>query len=148
MRATMAPEERRQQLALEERLASQGRLGLRTAQFGGAPEQFAMAQAQEEARNRAMLGAMQQAQAEQAQQATLGQQYLGAGYVPQAQMLSALAPGQTAAAAQQQAQLYGTGLFGEATASGIDALLGSALGQANLLGSAGTGLLAGLFGRD
>ena len=56
MRATMAPEERRQQLALEERLASQGRLGLRTAQFGGAPEQFAMAQAQEEARNRAAVG--------------------------------------------------------------------------------------------
>jgi hypothetical protein len=148
MRATMSPEEERQRLALEQRLASQGRLGVRTAQFGGAPEQFALAQAQEEARNRAMLGAMQQAQAEQAQQAALGQQYLGAGYVPQAQMLYALAPGQTAAAAQQQAQLYGTGLFGEATASGIDALLGSALGQANLLGAAGTGLLAGLFGRD
>lgn len=145
MRAAMAPEERRQQLALEERLASQGRLGLRTAQFGGAPEQFAMAQAQEEARNRAMLGAMQQAQAEQAQQATLGQQYLGASYLPQAQLLSALTPGQTAAAQQQQAQLYGTGLFGEATASGIDALLASSLGQANLIGSAGTGLLSGLF---
>jgi hypothetical protein len=42
--------------------------------------------------------------------------------------------------------LYGTGLFGEATASGIDALLASALGQANLMGEAGTGLLSGLFG--
>ena len=145
MRATMAPEERRQQLALEERLASQGRLGLRTAQFGGAPEQFAIAQAQEEARNRAMLGAMQQAQAEQRQQAALGQQYLAGSYLPQAQLLSALTPGQTAAAQQQQAQLYGTGLFGEATASGIDALLASSLGQANLIGSAGTGLLSGLF---
>ena len=146
MRATMSPEEQRQRLALEERLASQGRLGLRTAQFGGAPEQFALAQAQEEARNRAMLGAMQQARQEQAQQAALGQQYLGASYLPQQQMLAAFQPGQTAAAQQQQAQLYGTGLFGESTASGIDALLASGLGQANLMGEAGTGLLSGLFG--
>lgn len=146
MRATMSPEEERQRLALEERLAGQGRLGVRTAQFGGAPEQFALAQAQEEARNRAMLGAMQQAQAEQAQQAALGQQYLMGSYLPQQQMLAALSPGQTAAAQAQQAQLYGTGLFGEATASGIDALLASGLGQANLMGEAGTGLLSGLFG--
>ena len=145
MRATMRPEEERQSLGLEERLASQGRLGLRTAQFGGAPEQFALAQAQEEARNRAMLGAMQQAQAEQRQQAALGQQYLLGSYMPQQQMLAALSPGQTAAAQQQQAQLYGTRLFGEATASGIDALLASGLGQANLIGEAGTGLLSGLF---
>ena len=146
MRAAMSPEEERQRLALEERLAAQGRLGVQTAQFGGAPEQFALAQAQEEARNRAMLGAMQQAQAEQAQQATLGGQFLGSSYLPQQMLLQALTPGQTAAAQQQQAQLYGTGLFGEATASGIDALLGAGLGQANLMGAAGTGLLSGLFG--
>jgi hypothetical protein len=145
MRSAMSPEEERQRLALEERLASQGRLGVRTAQFGGAPEQFALAQAQEEARNRAMLGAMGQAQREQAQQAALGQQYLMGSYMPQQQMLAALSPGQTAAAAQQQAQLYGTRLFGEATASGIDSLLASGLGQANLIGQAGTGLLSGLF---
>ena len=195
MRAAQRPEEERQRLATEERLASQGRLGLRTAQFGGAPEQFALAQAQEEARNRAMLGAMQQAQAEQRQQAGLGAQYaglgtslagqqqglqaaqqaralqalqagqglmsgrlgleqqaqqlgmgaLGASYLPQQMLLQGLAPGQTAAAQAQQAQLYGTGLFGEATASGIDALLGAGLGQANLMGAAGTGLLSGLF---
>lgn len=171
IRAAQRPEEERQRLATEERLAAQGRLGLRTAQFGGAPEQFALAQAQEEAQNRAMLSAMQQAQAEQAQQAQIGSQFaglgselmsrrlglqqqgqqlgmgaLGASYLPQAQLLAAIAPGQTAAGAAQQAQLYGTGLFGEATASGIDALLGAGLGQANLMGAAGTGLLSGLFG--
>jgi hypothetical protein len=107
-----------------------------------------MERAQQQTMAQARLGAAQQARQEQAGLAALGQQYLGAGYIPQAQMLSALQPGQTAAAAQQQAQLYGTGLFGEATASGIDALLGSALGQANLFGAAGTGLLGGLFGRD
>jgi len=195
MRAAQRPEEERQRLATEERLAAQGRLGLRTAQYGGAPEQFALAQAQEESRNRAMLGAMQQAQAEQRQQAGLGAQYaglgtslagqqqglqaaqqaralqalqagqglmsgrlgleqqaqqlgmgaLGASYLPQQMLLQGLTPGQTAAAQAQQAQLYGTGLFGEATASGIDALLGAGLGQANLMGAAGTGLLSGLF---
>lgn len=144
----LAPEQRAQQLGLEERLASQGRLGVRTAEFGGTPEALAMQKAQAQQLAQARLGAAQQARQEQMGLAQLGQQYLGAGYVPQAQLLGALTPGQTAAAQAQQAQLYGTGLFGEATASGIDALLGSALGQANLLGAAGTGLLAGLFGRD
>ena len=146
MRSAMAPGEERQRLALEERLAAQGRLGTSSAAYGGGtPEQLALFTAQEEARNRAMLGAMGQAQREQAQQAALGQQYLMGSYMPQQQMLSALSPGLTSAAQQQQAQLYGTRLFGEATASGIDALLASGLGQANLIGQAGTGLLSGLF---
>lgn len=105
IRATQRPEEERQRLALEERLAQQGRLGVRTAMFGGTPEQLAMSQAQTEAQNRAMLGAMQQAQAEQQQQAGLGEQYTGLGSslaaqrqtlgaAQQAQALEALAGGQ------------------------------------------------------
>lgn len=198
MRAAQRPGEERQALGLEERLAAQGRLGVRTAQYGGTPEQLAMAKAQEEAKNQAMLGAMGQAQAEQAQQAALGAQYAGLGtglagqaqglsaaqqaqalqamqagqgflggsqalqagqqqlgmgalagaYLPQQQLIAALSPGQTAAASGQQAQLYGAGLFGEAMASGIDVLLGSALGQANLAGSLGGGLLGGALGGD
>jgi hypothetical protein len=140
----LAPEQRAQQLGLEERLAAQGRLGVRTAEFGGTPEALAMQKAQAQQLSQARLGAAQQARQEQMGLAQLGQQYLGAGYIPQAQLLSALTPGQTAAAQAQQAQLYGTGLFGEATASGIDALLGSALGQANLMGTVGAGLLSGV----
>ena len=79
IRATQLAEEERQRLALEERLASQGRLGVRTAMFGGTPEQLALAQAQEEAQNRAALAAMSQAQAEQKQQAVLGTQFAGLG---------------------------------------------------------------------
>ena len=142
MRATMTPEEQRQRLALEERLAAQGRLGVRTAQYGGAPEQFALAQAQEEARNRAMLTAMQQAQAEQAQQAALGQQFLGAGYIPQAQLTAATQPAMTTAQLAQRGQLEGARLFGEAEMSGLEALLSSGLGQAELFGTIGTGLLS------
>ena len=53
MRTAMSPEEERQRLALEQRMAAQGRSGVRTAQFGGTPEQLALAKAQEEAQNRA-----------------------------------------------------------------------------------------------
>lgn len=142
IRAAQQPEEERQRLALEERLAGQGRLGVRTAQYGGAPEQFALAQAQEEARNRAMLSAMQQAQAEQMQQAQLGQAFLGAGYVPQAQLTAATQPALTTAQLAQRGQLTGAGLFGEAEMSGLEALLSSGIGQANLFGQIGTGLLS------
>jgi len=141
----LAPEQRAQQLGLEERLAAQGRLGVRTAEFGGTPEALAMQKAQAQQLSQARLGAAQQARQEQAGLSALGQQYLMGSYLPQQQMLAAFQPGQTAAAQQQQAQLYGTGLFGEATASGIDALLGAGLGQANLMGAAGSGLLSGLF---
>ena len=146
MREAQRPEEQRQRLALEERLASQGRLGTSSAAYGGAtPEQLAMATAQEEARTRSMLGAMQQAQAEQAQQAGLGQQFLGASYLPQGQLLAATQPAQRMAELQQQAQLYGTGLFGETAMSGLESRLLAEQARANLLGGIGSNVLAGLF---
>ena len=194
IRAAQRPEEERQRLALEERLASQGRLGVRTAMFGGTPEQLAMSKAQTEAQNMAMLNAMQQAQREQAQQAALGAQYTGMGadlasqrqalaqarqaqalqamqagqgllggglglqqaqqqlaqgalagaYLPQAQLLNVQQAAQLYPQLQQRGQLYGAGLFGEAAMGGLEALLGAGLGQANLMGQLGTGLLSGL----
>jgi hypothetical protein len=144
MRSAQRPEEQRQRLATEERMAAQGRLGLSSAAYGGAtPELLAQETAINEARNRAMLGAMQQAQAEQMQQAALGQQFLGAGYLPQQQLLAATQPAQQLAALQQQAQLQGAGLFGEATMSGLEAQLVAEQARANLLGQTGTGLLSG-----
>lgn len=146
MRAAQRPEEQRQRLALEERLAAQGRLGTSSAAYGGAtPEMLAMATAQEEARTRSMLGAMQQAQAEQMQQAGLGQQFLGASYLPQAQLLAAAQPAQRMAELQQQAQLYGTGLFGETAMSGLESRLLAEQARANLLGGIGSNILAGMF---
>lgn len=146
MRAAQRPEEERQRLALEERLAGQGRLGVSSAAYGGAtPEMLAMATAQEEARTRSMLGAMQQAQAEQMQQAGLGQQFLGASYLPQAQLLAATQPAQRMAELQQQAQLYGTGLFSETAMSGLESRLLAEQARANLLGGIGSNVLSGLF---
>ena len=146
MQSAMQPGMERQALANEERLAAQGRLGVSSNMFGGmAPETFEMNKAQQEAMNNAYFAATQQAQREQAQQAGLGAQYMGLGYMPQQQLLAQLQPGLTSAAQQQQAQMYGAGLFGETTMSGIDALLASNLGRANLIGNAGAGLLSSLF---
>ena len=195
IRATQMPEEQRQRLALEERLAGQGRLGVQTAMYGGTPEQFAMAQAQEEAQNRASLAAIQQAQAEQAQQGALGAQFAGLGsnlalaegamrdaqqqralqslsagqgmfagglglrqaqqqlglgalsgaYLPQAQMLNVQQASQLYPQMQQQAQLFGTGQYGETMMSGLEARLIAEQARANLLGGIGTGLLGGML---
>jgi len=65
--ALQAPQQERDRLALENRLAAQGRLGTQTAQFGGTPEGLALAKAQAEAGNQAALMAMQQAGTEQQQ---------------------------------------------------------------------------------
>ena len=149
MRAAMTPEEERQRLALEQRLAAQGRLGTRTSMFGGTPEQLALAQAQEEAKNQAILNAMQFAGQEQQRQAQLGSGMLAAGYVPQAQLLSALQPGMTAAERARQAQAQQAQTYGQTYASGLEALLSSGLAQANLAGGFGSSLataaLGGLF---
>lgn len=149
MRAAQLPEEERQRLELEQRLANQGRLGMRTAMFGGTQEQLAMAQAQEEAKRRTMLAAMQFAGEEQQRQAQLGTGMLAAGYVPQAQLLGAVQPGMTAAERRRQAISEATGAYGETYASGIQALLQSALAQANIAGGVGGRMteasLGGLF---
>ena len=149
IRAVQRPEEERQRLALEERLAAQGRLGTSSAAFGGAtPELMAQQTAIGEARNRAMLSAMQQAQAEQAQQAALGGQFLGAGYLPQQQLIAALQPGLIQQELAQQAQQFGTGLFGETALSGIEAQLLAEQARANLLGGVGTNLITGLMNQQ
>ena len=149
MRAAQRPEEERQRLALEERLAAQGRLGASSAAYGGAtPELLALSAAEREARDRSMLTAMQQAQAEQAQQAALGGQFLGAGYLPQQQLVAALQPGLIQQELAQQAQQFGTGLFGETALSGIEAQLLQEQARANLLGGIGSNLITGLMNQQ
>ena len=149
MRAAQIPEEERARLALEERLAGQGRLGVRTSMFGGTPEQLAMEQAREEAKTKNILAAMEYAGQEQQRQAQLGSGMLAAGYIPQAQLLSALEPGMTMAERQRQALSQQASAYGETYSTGLEALLQSALGQAGLYGGFGTSLataaLGGLF---
>ena len=145
IREATAPQERMERLGLEERLAAQGRLGVRTAQFGGTPEQLAMERAQQQAMAQARLGAAQQARQEQMQQAQLGQQFLGSGYVPQTQLLAATQPSQQLAVLQNALQRQGASLFGEAAMGGLESQLIAEQARANLLGNIGSGLLTGAF---
>lgn len=148
IRATQRPEEQRRQLALQEQLQAQGRTGLRTAQFGGSPEQFALAQAQEEAKNRAALSALGQAQAEQQQQLGLAQGLFGLGsgaaalpaslqqgqlgnigaalglqYAPEQQLLSSLDPAVNLANIVGTGQRQGAGYLSSAGISGLEDIL-------------------------
>jgi len=149
IRAAQRPEEERQRLALEERLAAQGRLGTSSAAYGGAtPELLALSTAEREARDRSMLTAMQQAQAEQAQQAALGGQFLGAGYLPTQQLIEATRPGLIQQELAQQAQQFGTGLFGETALSGLEAQLIAEQARANLLGGVGSNVISGLINQQ
>lgn len=134
--AVAAPQRERESLALEERLAAQGRLGTSSAAYGGAtPEQLALAQAQQEQMNQMSLMARQQALAEQQQAAGLGQGMLTSAYIPQASLLNAmqtgLAPAQLQAQLQQQGALTGA----ELGMAGLGAQQAAMLGQANLTGN-------------
>jgi hypothetical protein len=150
IRATQMPEEQRQQLALNEQLAAQGRTGLRTAQFGGSPEQLAMEKARSEAMNQASLMSINQAEQQRAsdlaaatgmfglgsqasflpsglQQAQLGNigASMGLQYMPENQLLASLTPALSLADLSSVAQRQGAGLLAEAGMSGLSERLGS-----------------------
>lgn len=125
MRAVQRPEEERQRLALEERMLSQGRLGLQSAAYGGSsPELLAQETARQEAMARANLSARQQAMGEQAQALTAATGLLGAGYTPQSQALEALARGTQVAGLADIGRRTGAELFGRLGQSGVEALIG------------------------
>jgi len=151
IRAVQRPEEERQRLALEERMLSQGRLGLSSAAYGGSsPELLAMETARQEAMGRANLGARQQSQAEMLQAGQLGGLLQAAGYQPQQQALSLLEASQIPAGYLSQGQRTGATLQGQLEQSGLEGYLQAAeLGQAerlaqlqnmaNIVGGGGTG---------
>ena len=126
LQAMQAPEQERARLALENRLASQGRLGVKTSMFGGTPEALALEKAIAEQNARSAVDAMGIARQEQAQtsgqrlqalQQQLGEQglmaqaipsFLQSAYIPQTGMLNALQPG-VELARQQSALQAGIG---------------------------------------
>ena len=125
MRAVQRPEEERQRLALEERMLSQGRLGLQSAAYGGSsPELLAQETVRQEAMARANLGARTQSMAEQAQALTAATGLLGAGYTPQSQALGALGAGTKVAGLADIGRRTGAQLFGQLGQSGVEALIG------------------------
>ena len=71
---------------------------------------------------------------------------LSAAYLPQAQALNMLQQGLNASQIQQRGQLYGAGLFNQSSLQGLATLLGAGVGQAELMGQLGTGLLTNAGG--
>jgi hypothetical protein len=137
IRATQLGEEERQRLALEERLFSQGRGGVRTSMFGGTPEQLALAKAQESAQNQAALMALTQAQQEQRQAADIGATYgqLGSNIATQRQALEAAQQAMAMGAMQGGMGLMtgGLGLEQLQQQIGLGALQGAYIPQAAML---------------
>ena len=149
MRAVQRPEEERQRLALEERLLSQGRLGLSSAAYGGSsPELLAQETARQEAMARANLAARQQSQAEQLQAGQLGGMLQAAGYQPQAQALGLLTASQVPAGFADIGRRTGTELATQMGLGGLESRL-QAEDLANRLQlQQGASILDSLLGRE
>ena len=158
IRAAQRPEEERQRLALQEQLQSQGRTGLRTAQFGGSPEQFALDKARAEAQNTASLAAIQQAGAERQQDLGAAQGLfgltgqaaglpslleaaslanigtgLGLEYAPEQALLATLGPAINLSNIGTTARSNLANLEAETRLAGVESLLQSEAGRAQFL---------------
>jgi len=153
IRATQTPEEERQRLATEERLLSQGRLGLSSAAYGGAsPELLAQETARQEAMAKASLSARQQAMAEQQQEMATA-----TGLTGLASNLAGLSSDLETAGIGRGTTLAGLGLQGAQAGRGFEqqdlanllqlqqADIGAA-GQQQALQQGRLGLGTGLFG--
>ena len=168
LRATQRPEEERQRLATEERMLSQGRLGMQSSAYGGAsPELLAQETARQEAMGRANVGARQQALAEQQQALAGGQGLLQAGYSPQDRALAMLQGSSVPAGYADIGRRTGTDLWADLQKTGLEgrmqsedmanqlrlslqnALLGGVTGNGNSDdGFDWGGLFGNLFGSD
>lgn len=157
MQAIQDPEIKRQRLELENRLAAQGRLGVRTSAYGGTPEQLAMEKAIQEQAAANMFQAQQLAPqlAQQQQQQAAGLFGLAsqAGMTPaqrqatqlanvQAALTGAYTPQQQELQALQQAA-YLANIAQAAQQGQSEALLGTSIAGLEAE-AAGVGAVAGL----
>jgi hypothetical protein len=149
MRATQRPEEQRQQLALEERMLSQGRLGIQSDAYGGSsPELLAQQQAIQESMSRANVGARGQALAEQQQALAGGQGLMNAGYQPQQQALSMLQGSAVPAGFADIGRRTGTQLGSQLGLGGLEGRLGAEDLANRLQLQQGQGIMDSLFGQQ
>lgn len=133
IRATQRPEEERQALRMRENLLSQGRSGVRTADYGGTPEQLAMAKAQAEAQAGAALQARQMGMQEQQQGLQTAQALTGmtsglAGLGSELET-AGIGRGATLAGVGMQGAQTGRG-FGQQDLQNLMALQGADIGSA------------------
>ena len=149
IRATQRPEEQRQRLALEERMLSQGRMGLSSSAYGGAsPELLAQETARQEAMSRASLGARTQAMAEQKQALDAATGMMKQTYLPETMALEALGMGTNVAQLADIGRRSGAEFFGQAGQAGIEALMQGAELAAGLESGKRQTLTEALLGRE
>jgi len=136
LQAMLNPVQERERLELENRLQGQGRLGVRTAMYGGTPEQLALSKAQAEAQNMAGFQAMQEARAQQAQGAQIGTNLFQLGYLPTQQAMASLTPATNFAdisgAAQRQALQASTSLRQAGLESDVGARTAASAAEQNM----------------
>lgn len=144
------PEEERRRLALENRLAAQGRLGTQTAAFGGTPEALALEKAIQEQQAADAISALTTAPQLAGQNIQNIQGLLSAAYVPETQALAALSPAANLANIAQSGRLGESEALYRGGIAGLESELGAltsvgALEQArtNALAQALSGLFAG-----
>ena len=145
IRSIQRPEEERARLALEERLFNQGRSDVNTAMFDGTPEEFELDQATQENRLKAALAAIEAARQEQMDEADLASNLLRSAYVPQASALDLIGAATPLSDIASRSNITGAELFGQSNMAGIDAILGSSIGRADLTGTLGSAILTGLL---
>ena len=149
IRATQRPEEERNRLATEERMLSQGRLGIQSNAYGGAsPELLAQETARQEAMGRANLGARNQALAEQKQALIGGQGLLEAGYSPQDQALAMLQGSAVPAKFADVGRRTGVELGSQLQQSGLEGRMQSEDMANQLRLGQQRSLLDGIFGQQ
>ena len=158
MNTLRAPQQEREKLELENRLAAQGRLGVQTAAYGGTPEELTRQKAIQEQRSADELMAIQGARQMQEMDIANLKGMLGASGISQEQLTAALQPSlsmmpyaQRAGDLQAQAlsNLGQQGMTGMVSAVNSEALLrqaqmesimnGLGVGQKRAAGAAGEG---------
>jgi len=150
LRGMQQPEEERQRLALENRLAAQGRLGVQTAAYGGTPEQLALEKAIQESQNQAALQASLTAPQLEQQRITNLTGLLGAAFIPQQQSLAALQPSLDMARIQQAARQGQTEALYRGGIAGLEAQAAAGTAAANVEAARTQALanaLSGMFAR-
>jgi len=168
LRQTQRPDEQRQQALLDESLVNRGTQGMRTAMFGGTPEQLAMNKALQETQANTRLKAMQMARAERADD--LGTQrslfdlsgaalaapeavktaqlnnlanMLGLGYTPSQMEMASITPATNIASIADIGRRQGAGFLENTGMFGLEQLINSEAVRSNLLGQLYTGMLSG-----
>ena len=88
MQQSMAPEQQRAQMMMQQQAQAQGRGGMMSNMYGGTPEQLAYQKAVQEQQSANWLGAGTQANAEQAAQFARGQGLMAEGYKPEEMLMN------------------------------------------------------------